>query len=222
MKICKRSGSSLTPNPSESTETDQPVDEQSSNLDAYARSVSEAVGALRYSTDHATVKVRVAPNAWSDTLHTAKSELGLVYFSYLSAIDWSNEVEVGDAPAEPVEERYELLCGVGDLTDGRVVHFSTDLSKDAASIASLVPIYAGANWHEREANEMFDISFEGHPNPAKLYLPTEFEGHPLQKSYPLLSREVKPWPGTVDVEGMPEVDEAETTPAGASTENPGQ
>jgi len=215
----------LTLNPSESTETDEAVDEQSSDLDAYAQTVADAVGALGFSTDHATLKVRVSTDFWSETLRTAKHELGLVYFSYLSAIDWSNDVEVGDAPADPVEERYELLCGVGDLTEGRVVHFSTDVDKTDRTIVSLVDVYAGANWHEREAAEMFDLTFTGHPNPAKLYLPTEFEGHPLQKSYPLLSREVKPWPGTVDVEGMPEAEdagEAETTPAGASTENPGR
>jgi NADH-quinone oxidoreductase subunit C len=78
----------------------------------------------------------------------------------------------------------------------------------------LVNVYAGANWHEREAHEMFGIDFEGHPNLIHLYLPDSFVGNPLRKSYPLLSREVKPWPGTVDVEAMPDgADEP-------STENP--
>jgi NADH-quinone oxidoreductase subunit C len=55
---------------------------------------------------------------------------------------------------------------------------------------------------------MFGIHFEGHPNLIHLYLPDQFLGNPLRKSYPLLSREVKPWPGTVDVEAMPGSDEA--------------
>ncbi len=55
---------------------------------------------------------------------------------------------------------------------------------------------------------MFGIAFDGHPNLVNLYLTDGFEGHPLRKSYALLTREVKPWPGTVDVEDMP------------STENP--
>ena len=38
---------------------------------------------------------------------------------------------------------------------------------------------------------------------TKLYLPGDFEGHPLRKDFPLLSRMVKPWPGIVDVEPMP-------------------
>jgi NADH-quinone oxidoreductase subunit C len=50
---------------------------------------------------------------------------------------------------------------------------------------------------------MFGIVFDGHPNLTHLYLPDGFEGHPLRKTFPLLTREVKPWPGTVDVEDMP-------------------
>ena len=73
---------------------------------------------------------------------------------------------------------------------------------------------AGAAWHEREAWEMFGISFEGHPNLIHLYLPGEFEGHPLRKDFPLLSRRVKPWPGIVDVEPMPGEDESAADDAG--------
>ena len=46
--------------------------------------------------------------------------------------------------------------------------------------------------------------FDGHPSLRHLYLPSEFEGHPLRKDFPLLARVVKPWPGLVDVEAMPE------------------
>ena len=198
----------MTTSPSDAPETEEVVEHP---LSAFASSVAEAVGALSHSVEFDTVKVRVANEDWVSTAMKAKFELGLVFFSYLSAIDWSNDVEVGDAPAEKVEERYEVLLGAADLDEGRIVHFSTDLGKDSPTLPSVAGVYAGANWHEREAAEMFDIDFTGHPNLIKLYLPTGFEGYPLQKSYPLRSREVKPWPGDVDVEGMPE---------GPSEENP--
>ena len=51
--------------------------------------------------------------------------------------------------------------------------------------------------------EMFGVVFDGHPNLRHLYLPSEFEGHPLRKDFALLARDVKPWPGLVDVEPMP-------------------
>ena len=76
---------------------------------------------------------------------------------------------------------------------------------------SWVPVYAGADWHERECWEMFGVIFDGHPALRHLYLPSEFEGHPLRKDYALLSRVVKPWPGLVDVEAMPDDDAEDET-----------
>ena len=204
-----RSGSSVTANQSEPAGPDT-----ADPLGSFAESVAAAVGG-RAEIAHGTVKVRIAPTVWKEALTVARDELGLVFLSWLSAVDWSNEVAVGDEHDEPVEERYEMLCAVSDLTDGNLVVISTDIDHEAPSVDSLTDVYPGANWHEREAAEMFGIDFVGHPDLVKLYLPDEFEGHPLRKSYPLLSREVKPWPGKVDVEDMPE---SGTQP---TTENPG-
>jgi NADH-quinone oxidoreductase subunit C len=184
-------------------------------LQEYADSVASAVGGTA-EVSFDTVKVSVPLAGWVDAHRVARDELGLIFFSWLSAIDWSNQVESGDSLSSEVEERYELLTTVGDLGEGRRVTFSTDLDKASPSVPSLVETYPGANWHEREAAEMFGIEFEGHPNLIKLYLPDGFLGHPLRKSYPLLSREVKPWPGTVDVEGMPGSDDDDEP----TTENP--
>ncbi len=165
-------------------------------------------------------KVAVDSSRWVDTLTTARDD-GLVFFSWLSAIDWAKEVAVGDAPSDDdLEERIELLCTVSDLSEGRMVTFSTVLDHDAPQIDSITGVYPGANWHEREAAEMFGISFDGHPSPGPLYLPDGFLGNPLRKSFRLLSREVKPWPGKVDVEAMPENDDSEADDGSPSTENP--
>ena len=193
----------MTSNPSETEAAVHPLQE-------LADEVAEAVGGTAEITFD-TVKVRVSAETWVETHTTARDDLGLIFFSWLSAIDWANQVEVGDPPAEEVEERYEVLTTVADISEGRRVTFSADIPKDSATIASLVEVYSGADWHEREAAEMFGITFSGHPGLDHLYLPDGFLGHPLRKSFPLLSREVKPWPGTVDVEAMP---------AKPSTENP--
>lgn len=202
----------MTTSPSETSEApdaEAAEAEAPDPLAEYSRQVLDVVAGIEASAAHGTVKVQVERAGWVDALTKARDELGLVFFSWLSAVDWANDVAVGDAPEEPVAERYELLCAVGDLTAGQLVVFSTDLDKADPSIESLVGVYAGANWHEREAAEMFGIAFAGHPDLEKLYLPDAFEGHPLQKSYPLLSREVKPWPGKVDVEDMPTTENPE-------------
>ncbi|CAN5844272.1 hypothetical protein BH23ACT5_BH23ACT5_19210 [soil metagenome] len=170
-----------------------------------------------------TVKVIVDSNRWVETLTAARDELGLVMFSFLSAIDWSDDVAVGDPPAQSVDEAFfEVLCTVGDMSAGRRVTFATRITHHEPSIASLRNLYAGADWHEREAHEMFGIRFDGHGDLTPLYLPDGFVGHPLLKSYPLLSREVKPWPGKVDVEGMPDEDEDEGEADDVSSEDEGE
>lgn len=156
-----------------------------------------------------TVKIAVAAARWVEALTTARDELGMIFFSWLSAVDWSNHPVLGEPVANEVDERFELLCTVSDLDAGRRITFSTDVPKSDARLESLVSVYAGADWHERETHEMFGIDFVGHPNLEPLYLPDGFIGRPLLKSYPLMSREVKPWPGTVDVEGMPGAEDQE-------------
>jgi len=166
------------------------------------------VDAVSSSGEHGTAKIVVPRQRWVDVHRTLQEHLP--FFSYLSAIDWSAEVAVGDPPGEDaVTGRYEVFSRLADVDEGKALVVSTDLPFDDAVVASLTDVYGGANWHEREAYEMFGIDFEGHPNLIKLYLPDGFEGHPLRKSYPLLSREVKPWPGTVDVENMPSTENVE-------------
>lgn len=171
-----------------------------------------------------TAKVKVPAAGWVDAHLQARDRFDLVFFSWLSAIHWANDVAAGDPLSEEVEERIELMSALSDLTEGRLVVFSTDLDAAHPKIPTLVEVFAGANWHEREAFEMFGIEFEGHPNLIHLYLPDSFVGNPLRKTFPLLSREVKPWPGTVDVEAMPNQDgDEEPTaedPDQPSTENP--
>ena len=159
------------------------------------------VGADRWTADHGTAKLFVSADNWVGAHRTLKEHLP--FFSWLSAIDWANESAVGDPLQEPVEERFEVLSRLADVTDGDAVILSTGVSKDDPRIASVVEVFGGANWHEREAAEMFGIVFEGHPQLEHLYLPDGFQGNPMRKTFPLLSREVKPWPGTVDVEDMP-------------------
>ncbi|MDH3260442.1 MAG: NADH-quinone oxidoreductase subunit C [Acidimicrobiia bacterium] len=177
-------------------------------LFAYAEHVADVLDAEPVVVRHGTIKAHVPRDSWIDALTKARDDLGLIFFSWLSAIDWSNKVEVGDPPTEEVDERFEILCTVGDLSEGKRITLSTEVSKDEPTMPSATGVYRGANWHERETFEMFGIDFVGHPDLKKLYLVDGFEGNPLRKSFPLLSREVKPWPGTVDVEAMP------------STENP--
>ena len=167
--------------------------------------------------------VRVPRERWVDAAEAAKA-MGYRFFDFLSAIDWmpspfgrdmdaQEDLAGADAPArepEPItqgyaggETRFQLLARLYSVRDGMGITFKADLPDDDLSVATWSSVFAGADWHEREAREMFGIEFVGHPNRVNMYLPTGFVGHPLRKDFPLLSRRVRPWPGIVDVEPMP-------------------
>lgn len=200
----------MSDTPDATVESEPATDEGSQTLDSYAAALTEHLGATGYDTKFDTVRIFVDRQNWVETIVTAGSDLP--FFSWLSAIDWSKTTEVGDGVDDPdsLEERFDVLCRLSSVESADGAIFVTSLPKDDASIGSLTPHFGGAEWHEREAHEMFDIAFEGNDNLVPLYLPDDFIGHPLLKSYPLIAREVKPWPGDVDVEPMPEAEDSDS------------
>ena len=163
--------------------------------------------------------VRVKPDTWRRAAEVSKHELECDYLSFISGIDWQPAPREGDeaggdtsAPVQPTETtfgvagsdgRLQVFAHVESTKRHWGVTLKTDVDESNPHAESWVTTYPGADWHERECWEMFGIAFDGHPSLRHLYLPSEFEGHPLRKDYPLLARVVKPWPGLVDVEPMP-------------------
>ena len=167
--------------------------------------------------------LRVDPARWQDVARSL-SDASFNYFGFLSAIDWSHAPEgryedtefdagLDDEDSAPVtvdtstgyaggDTRFQVLLQLHSLTRHEAVLVKTDIG-EALELDTLRDIFPGADWHERETHEMFGITFAGHPQMTHIYLPTEFEGHPLRKDFPLLARQVKPWPGVVDIEDIP-------------------
>jgi NADH-quinone oxidoreductase subunit C len=192
---------------------------------------------LEHAASRGGAVVRVAPDAWRRTAEVCKDQLGCDYLSFVSGIDWMPTPVVAEegsgdtsSPVQPRETTYGVAGSAGRLqvfahvesTRQRALGFTlkVDVDEKDPHAESWVSVYPGADWHERETWEMYGIVFDGHPSLRHLYLPAEFEGHPLRKDFPLLAREVKPWPGLVDVEPMPgDASADESTPAaGDATE----
>lgn len=166
--------------------------------------------------------VRVATDAWAETGEALKTA-GFTFFSWLSAIDWmpspfgksEDDPSVEKDPIDMTikqgtcggETRMQVFARLTDLKRHVGITIKVDVSDDEPVVDSWTGSFAGANWHERECHEMFGIGFNGHPDLRNMYLPGDFEGHPLKKDFPLLARMVKPWPGIIDVEPMPPQDE---------------
>ncbi len=179
------------------------------------------------------VWVRVHRDAWRRTAQYLKGN-GFTYFCFLSGIDWlpnpelSNRYEQVFTPEGDLvdpqdtegstaietglaggDTRFQVFARFYDVDRKFGITIKADLDDDAPSVQTIVPVYRGADWHERETWEMFGFDFIGHPNLRHLYLPSGFEGFPLRKDFPLLARAVKPWPGLVDKEPVPGEEEEE-------------
>ncbi len=177
-----------------------------------------------------TLVVRVRPDAWRRAAEVSKAALECDFLSFVSGIDWQPAPREGDeaggdtsAPVQPTEMtfgaagsagRFQVFAHVQSTSRHWGFTLKTDVDEADPRVESWVPVYPGADWHERECWEMYGFNFDGHPALRHLYLPFEFEGNPLRKDFPLLARVVKPWPGLVDVEGMP----GEPEPAAATAD----
>ena len=126
--------------------------------------------------------VDVASDDWVDAVTTARDDLHLEFFDWLSAVDEGDDgFHVVTHLYDPVSHRHLLL--------------RTNVGKHDPSVPTLTGVFRGASWHERETHEMFGIDFPGHPYLIPLLLPDGFEGHPLRKEFVLAARAAKPWPG---------------------------
>ena len=164
--------------------------------------------------------LRVTAASWFEVISTARGEFHMNYLDFLAGMDWlpspygrsedsglDEVIDDADDPQEMTwgyaggETRFQVFARLCSIRENNSVTIKVDVPD--LVLDSIVDVYAGAEWHERETYEMFGIRFDGHPGLRPLYLPTDFEGHPLRKDFPLLARHIKPWPGLVDVEPMP-------------------
>ncbi len=188
--------------------------------------------------------VRVTTEGWAEIAHVLRHAMNFKYFDFVSAIDWmpspfgremDSEVDLAVAAAagetetkepEPMvqgytggDTRFQVFSRVLDVENLRGLIIKADVP-ESLEVPTWITSYPGAVWHEREVHEMYGISFAGNPDMRNLYLPGDFEGYPMRKDFPLLARRVKPWPGIVDVEGMPGSDDEpdESTSDGEAAE----
>jgi NADH-quinone oxidoreductase subunit C len=85
----------------------------------------------------------------------------------------------------PIEPRFELNYQLVSIPLGRRVTLRTAVSGQHPFIESLMPVWPGANWLEREIFDLFGIHFEGHTDLRRILLPDEFKGAPLRRDFPV-------------------------------------
>jgi NADH-quinone oxidoreductase subunit C len=83
------------------------------------------------------------------------------------------------------EGRFEVVYNLFSLKHRHRLILKALVPEKDVSVDSVVPVWKGANWLEREACDMFGISFNGHPDLRRVLMPDDWEGYPLRKDYPL-------------------------------------
>ncbi len=151
---------------------------------------SDAVLSISGGGPWASACLDVPVHRWREAVTLARTRHGLEFF------DWLGGATAKPGMADPPEEeRLHVVVHLWSLPARCGVLLRTTVPAVVASVPSIVDIFAGAGWYERETFEMFGIDFVGHPALRKLLLTDEFSGNPLRKDFVLASRVVKAWPG---------------------------
>jgi NADH-quinone oxidoreductase subunit C len=85
----------------------------------------------------------------------------------------------------PIEPRFELNYFLVSISRRDRVRLQVRVSGQDPVVDSLVPVWPGANWLEREIFDLFGIRFSGHPDLRRILLPEDWEGYPLRRDYPV-------------------------------------
>ena len=149
-------------------------------LQPAAQAIRERFGAElnEYAGD---VWLTVSPDQIIEACKTARDEYKFDLLTDLTPVDyWPQE-----------EPRFHVVYNLFSSTELISLGLRVPLNRNAPHMPSIVPVYPGANWWEREAWDMFGIRFDGHPDMRRILMPADWEGHPLRKDYPLGYEEVQ-------------------------------
>ena len=117
----------------------------------------------------------------------ADAAIPILEFLKLEAdFDYLVDLTAVDYPKRP--ERFEVVYILYSFARNERIRIKTSVA-DGAKPASAIPVYATANWLEREVFDMFGIQFDGHTDMRRILLPEEWEGFPLRKEYGLTQQD---------------------------------
>ena len=122
------------------------------------------------------------------TLHVKRSRLFEVAKTLRDKDSLRFEVCLGVSGVHYPEDKGRELHAVYPLlsmTHNRRIRLEVSAPDTDPHIPSLVEVWAGNNWHERETFDMFGIIFDGHPALTRILMPDDWPGHPQRKDYPL-------------------------------------
>ncbi len=102
-------------------------------------------------------------------------QLKFIVCEDVTAIDWARK-----------ENRFTVVYHIFSMKNKFRLVIKSDVDESDCSIYSVSSVWRVANWHEREVYDMYGIKFNNHPDLRRMYMPEEFEYHPLRKDFPVI------------------------------------
>lgn len=102
-------------------------------------------------------------------------ELAFTFCTDITAIDWATR-----------KNRFTVVYNIFSMQHDFRLRLKADLDETDCTIDSVSSVWQAANWQERETYDMYGIKFNNHPDLRRMYMPEEFEHHPLRKDFPLM------------------------------------
>ncbi|MEW6506851.1 MAG: NADH-quinone oxidoreductase subunit C [Bacteroidota bacterium] len=103
------------------------------------------------------------------------SELEFVMCKDVTAIDWASR-----------KNRFTVVYHVYSFKNNFTLRIKSNITDDNPTIDSVTPVWASADWYERETYDMYGIIFKNHPDLRRMYMPEGFQYYPLRKEFPVL------------------------------------
>jgi NADH-quinone oxidoreductase subunit C len=103
-----------------------------------------------------------------------KDQQQFVRLSAITAVDW--------LPADP---RFEVVYLLHSLSRNQRLRLKCWVAEAEPEIDSVTAVWRTADWYEREVFDMFGVRFRNHPDLTRILMPSDWEGHPLRKDYPV-------------------------------------
>jgi NADH-quinone oxidoreductase subunit C len=137
--------------------------------------VLQEKAAATFEESRGEVHVFVNADQIVDSLTFLRDEHAFSLLSVLTAVDyWPQE-----------NPRFHVIYQLTSLTQNLSLQLRVPVNAGQLKVPTATGVFEVADWREREVYDMFGIEFEGHPDPRRILMPEDWEGHPLRKDYPL-------------------------------------
>jgi NADH-quinone oxidoreductase subunit C len=168
-------------NPHEEAEADAPPPPPS---DEVAAALLERFPDAIFNESHGQAVVYVPRASWHDVARFLRDEEQFTMCLDVTVVDHLLD-GVRFCPDGVEPERFEVVANFLSHVRNRRVRVICEVPASDTTVASIVDVYPGMAFGEREAFDMFGVVFEGHADLTRILMPDDWEGHPLRKDYPV-------------------------------------